>query len=252
MLTLPECYRILGLTPDASFQEVRQAYRNLVKRWHPDRQNQARVSSEAQAHFLKIQTAYEQIKKHQQSTSKQSFASEQPSAPPTSSSSHAKTSATVGKTPKAEVLYANASELGRQGLYKDAIAELSRAIRVDPSYARAYEYRGHLRSLLGLERQAEADLNKAQVLKAIGTDAPRSAADVEAIAREYGSSRRRSASRFSRRYRRGSGSKNWMLWSLLGLGVATGAAAMVGLLPFNGPRDPVPRPLRFESPAVES
>jgi len=32
-----QCYSILGLRPDSSWAEVRRNYRNLLKKWHPDR-----------------------------------------------------------------------------------------------------------------------------------------------------------------------------------------------------------------------
>jgi curved DNA-binding protein CbpA len=33
----PECYRVLGLEEDAAAAEVKAAYRDLAKVWHPDR-----------------------------------------------------------------------------------------------------------------------------------------------------------------------------------------------------------------------
>jgi curved DNA-binding protein CbpA len=33
---IARAYKILELSQDASFAEVKQAYRNLVKKWHPD------------------------------------------------------------------------------------------------------------------------------------------------------------------------------------------------------------------------
>jgi len=36
-LTLQECFSALGLKANASEREVRQAYLDLVKLWHPDR-----------------------------------------------------------------------------------------------------------------------------------------------------------------------------------------------------------------------
>ena len=36
MHDLRECYRILDLLPGVSLDEVKRAYRELVKIWHPD------------------------------------------------------------------------------------------------------------------------------------------------------------------------------------------------------------------------
>jgi curved DNA-binding protein CbpA len=35
-MTEAEAYRVLGLAPGASLEEVREAYRRLMKRVHPD------------------------------------------------------------------------------------------------------------------------------------------------------------------------------------------------------------------------
>jgi uncharacterized protein YlbG (UPF0298 family) len=50
-----EAYKILGLKPGASPQEIRRAYRGLVKKYHPDKNNAAGAHEK----FLAIQTAYE-------------------------------------------------------------------------------------------------------------------------------------------------------------------------------------------------
>ncbi|MFM8597307.1 MAG: J domain-containing protein [Flavobacteriales bacterium] len=50
-------FKILGIKPDASPQEVRRAYRSLVKKYHPDKNKQ----TGAQEKFIAIQAAYEQI-----------------------------------------------------------------------------------------------------------------------------------------------------------------------------------------------
>ena len=50
-----EAYKILGLKPGASPQEIRRAYRGLVKKFHPDKNN----SADAHDKFIAIQTSYE-------------------------------------------------------------------------------------------------------------------------------------------------------------------------------------------------
>jgi molecular chaperone DnaJ len=50
-------YEILGVSRNASQEEIRQAYKQLIKKWHPDRNHQNR--KEAEEKFKEIQEAYE-------------------------------------------------------------------------------------------------------------------------------------------------------------------------------------------------
>lgn len=54
-------YRVLGLSPDASDDEVKAAYKRLAKKYHPD-VNQG--SAEAEARMKEINSAYAQIMKN--------------------------------------------------------------------------------------------------------------------------------------------------------------------------------------------
>ena len=56
-MSLDHYYARLGLAPNASAAEVKKAYRNLAKRFHPDKN----PSREAHERFLKITEAYEII-----------------------------------------------------------------------------------------------------------------------------------------------------------------------------------------------
>lgn len=56
-MSLDRFYRTLGLTSTASSLEVKRAYRNLAKKYHPDKN----PSKEAHDRFLKITEAYEVI-----------------------------------------------------------------------------------------------------------------------------------------------------------------------------------------------
>lgn len=60
-----QAYKILELSPDASDNQIKKAYREKVKKYHPDRiktQDEA-LRKGAQQKFIQIQEAYEALKK---------------------------------------------------------------------------------------------------------------------------------------------------------------------------------------------
>ena len=60
---ISRCIEILGLKPGASQEEVNQAYRDLVKVWHPDRfVDNPRLQKKAEEKVKEINAAYEYIK----------------------------------------------------------------------------------------------------------------------------------------------------------------------------------------------
>lgn len=52
-------YKILGVSPDASDEEIKQAYRRLAKEYHPDRNPGDKTAAEK---MQQVNAAYEQIK----------------------------------------------------------------------------------------------------------------------------------------------------------------------------------------------
>ncbi|KAF0177979.1 MAG: heat shock protein DnaJ domain protein [Limisphaerales bacterium] len=59
---LQECYRLLDVEPDASLEEVKRSYRELVKVWHPDRfANDPSLQAKAQEKLKQINLAYERL-----------------------------------------------------------------------------------------------------------------------------------------------------------------------------------------------
>lgn len=52
-------YRVLGVSPSASAEEVHDAYRRLVKLHHPDRNNGSEASARK---FAEVQEAYEAVR----------------------------------------------------------------------------------------------------------------------------------------------------------------------------------------------
>lgn len=55
---IADCYQILGLPQHASIEEVKSAYRKLVKRYHPDYNPGDRRASEQ---FIRVRRAYETL-----------------------------------------------------------------------------------------------------------------------------------------------------------------------------------------------
>lgn len=62
LMNMEECCRVLGITPGASNGEIKRAYRDLVKVWHPDRfSNDLRLQTKAQERLKQINVAYEAL-----------------------------------------------------------------------------------------------------------------------------------------------------------------------------------------------
>jgi dnaJ domain protein len=64
---LAKAYAILGIQSNASAEEVKQAYRNMAKKYHPDRviTEDAAIKKGAEEKFKQVQEAYELISKFQ-------------------------------------------------------------------------------------------------------------------------------------------------------------------------------------------
>lgn len=142
-------YQILGLKPNASLQEVKQVYRNLVKIWHPDRFIDDPYSKQQAEEKIKIiNQAYDAIQTYQNSFQ--------------SSVTNPKIS--IQKI-NAETYYQQGVSYAEKEEYQEAIAEFSQAIRLKSNYLQAYQYRGFILSKLGYEHRANADFRKAAELK---------------------------------------------------------------------------------------
>lgn len=59
-------YQILGISRSASDDEVKKAYRNLSRRYHPDANINNPNKAEAEEKFKQVQQAYDQIMKERQ------------------------------------------------------------------------------------------------------------------------------------------------------------------------------------------
>ena len=59
-------YQVLGLTRSASDEEIKKAYRNLSRKYHPDANVNNPHKDEAEEKFKQVQQAYDQIMKEKQ------------------------------------------------------------------------------------------------------------------------------------------------------------------------------------------
>jgi hypothetical protein len=84
---LSNCYEVLGVSEGASAQELKVAYRDLAKVWHPDRfAHDPRLQQKAQEKLKEINEAYEQLTsgkiRFRQRTSREAHTHRPPHTPP--------------------------------------------------------------------------------------------------------------------------------------------------------------------------
>lgn len=146
-LNINDAYSVLGLKPGASPALVKQAYRQLVKIWHPDRFCDPQQKQEAEEKIKQINEAYNQLKSYQPGSANE-FCQPKPTK-------------IYANHSNASAFYNWGVENAKLGRYSEALADLTQAIRLNPYHIEAYKYRGFICSLLGYEYRATSDLNKA-------------------------------------------------------------------------------------------
>jgi tetratricopeptide (TPR) repeat protein len=174
-------YEVLGLMRGASQEEIKQAYRQLVKIWHPDGFTDTVKKQQAEERIKIINAAYKKLKSDASSfvnhpSSNPATKTQPPNSPNQNNPQYSppatnRTKVNPKKTnpqqnaSNAERFYEYGVENVRLGKYEDAINDFTQAIRINPHYIEAYKYRGLLCSQLGYELRATADLTKAVQLE---------------------------------------------------------------------------------------
>ena len=168
MKTKFQACQILAVDINATPAQIKDAYRNLARQWHPDRFIDVIEKQTAEERFKQINAAYEYLKKEieaidmgfgQSSNVKSDV---RPDVRSTVKSTAKRESSNVHLT--AEELYQEAATLGKNRHYEEAIVILGLAIKLSPRYSQAYRYRGFIRSVLGFEMSAEADFRRARAI----------------------------------------------------------------------------------------
>ncbi len=171
MSDLDPYYRLLGLAPGASAEAVKQAYRNLVKQWHPDRVVHDEVRRQQAEERLKaINDAYRRLKAQPGWDETAPVAAPDRAAPnagaaPPSAANRTARTTVHAREATSKTFYEQAVGAVDEGDYEAALDFLRAAIRLNPQDAAAYKFRGFVYSVLGLELSAETDLAKAQQLE---------------------------------------------------------------------------------------
>ncbi len=154
-------YDIFNLQPGSSQQDLKEAYKRLVKQWHPDRFASDPINLKIAEEKIKtINIAYEALKAHQEG----SYFSHSISG----SSSYTTSVKTRRTSPKD--YFNDAKHLAKLGQYRKAAEELSHAVKLESKYAAAYHLRGILFTVIGFERRGESDLRKAALLGIVSLD----------------------------------------------------------------------------------
>lgn len=65
-ITVANPYEVLGVSPGASDDDIKKAYRNLSRRYHPDANINNPNREQAEERFKEVQQAYDQIMKEKQ------------------------------------------------------------------------------------------------------------------------------------------------------------------------------------------
>ncbi len=184
-----DLFEILGITQETEKDDVRNAYKNLAKKFHPDRYPaNSTEQEEAKERFSMINRAYEVIsndmkraqyldtrrllaehlvttqKAAEASAAQATAAAAAASPPPKAESNVAKTSAEEYKKKQSEDQFKEGQRLFARNQLDEAITAYQQAIAASPSVAKYHSALGQAYMSKGWKGMAQSALKQALVL----------------------------------------------------------------------------------------
>ena len=161
-------YKILDVTPDTPWEDIKRAYHDMMKVWHPDRfagdprlQKIVEEKTKELTHAFKIiEEDYHSIKFYHAPLDEttESSIKTKPQTEPLAKEGTPKSSRYTRKQ-EAEEWLKKAKGVDT-GNYRVVVDYLNKAIDLDPSLEEAYIERGEAYAMLGDHRQAVEDFNE--------------------------------------------------------------------------------------------
>lgn len=158
-------YEVLGVSENASEEQIKEAYKELVKKYHPDKYQDNPLADLAEQKMQEINEAYDRIMKARgNSSSSGSYSNGPYSSGPSGSSGYAdymqvRRNIDAGNLAAAESILDSAADrsaewyflsgivASRKGWYDEAYTKIQTACNMEPANM---EYRRHLASLRGM------------------------------------------------------------------------------------------------------
>lgn len=162
-------YEVLGVRENASEEEIKKAYRELVKKYHPDRYNDNPLKDLAEEKMREINEAYDYLLKNLSNTRSSYRSSRNEGYQRTNNSNYGRSPSYQGvrnsisrndlrtaedelnrmEYKDAEWFYLRGIISMRKGWYSQGYEDLQRAVQMEPSN---YEYREALNSAMNRNR----------------------------------------------------------------------------------------------------
>ncbi|MBF2057469.1 MAG: DnaJ domain-containing protein [Cyanobacterium sp. T60_A2020_053] len=150
MAHIDKYYKILGVDINADLDQVKKAYRQLAKKYHPDYAEQSpQQQREAEAKFQEITNAYDHIKANLENNG----------------SIETEIFIDSTKESKADLFYRLGALEAEDEHWQEAIFYFTKAIKINPDFLNAYYYRAAVLEKQGFEIRARADLATAENIK---------------------------------------------------------------------------------------